>query len=100
MFEFESTPTHLEREMNLKKYEEMYGDIAKELFEKYHYTNPIVLKNLKKELPLKVTIFNKVTICGMTLLHGYIIEYSYYFNNDINYVFVYKPSIFDMERWG
>lgn len=95
----EKTLDELEREIRLKKNEDIYGEVALELFRKYHYTNPIVLKNLKKELPLRVTLLNKITIYGMTLLHGYIIQYSYYFNDDIKHEFIYKPSLHDMNSW-
>lgn len=99
-FEFGKTVDDIEREEVFKRSEKAYGDIAKEMFEKYHYTNPIVLKNLKKHLPLRVSLFNNITIYGMTMLHGYIIEYAYFFNDNIDFVFVYKPSLNDMVNWG
>lgn len=99
-FEFNKDEVDLRREEFFRENREVYGEIAKELYQKYHYTNPIVLKNLKKELPLRVTLLNKITIYGMTILEGYIIEYAYFFNDNINLRFCYKPSLYKMMKWG
>lgn len=99
-FEFKNELSGMEREKIFTSNDKIYGDIAKEMFEKYHYSNPIVLKNLKKHLPLRVSLFNKITIYGMTMFQGYIIEYSYFFNDNIDFVFAYRPSLNDMRKWG
>lgn len=96
------------QELRAEIYEEMfqrkekkvrYTELAKKLYDKFNYNNPTVLKHLKRELPLRVSLLNKITIIGMALLYEDIIQYTYYFNNDINHVFVYKPNINDMEKW-
>lgn len=77
----------------------LYTEKAKQLYDKFKYENPIVLKMLKKELPLSVRLFNKITVIGSALLYEDIIQYTYCFNDDWKHVFVYKPYISDMERW-
>lgn len=71
---------------------------AYELYNRFHYDNPIVLKYLKKSLPLRVRLLNKININGMSIENN-IIRYSYYFNNDIGFKFIYEPSVYDMEKW-
>ena len=76
-----------------------YTEKAKLLYDKFRYDNPIVLKHLRKELPLRVRLLNKVHVIGMALLYEDIIQYTYYFNNDSKRVFIYRPHISDMEMW-
>lgn len=82
-----------------KKDKTLCTERAKLLYDKFKYDNPIVLKQLKKSLPLRVSLVNKITIIGMALLYEDIIEYAYCFNDDYRHEFVYKPRIEEMEKW-
>lgn len=72
----------------------------KELYNLFNYESPIVLRELRKELPLRIRLFNKVTLIGMELSEDNHIEYKYYFNKDLKAVFIYRPSISDMKNWS
>lgn len=84
-------------EMNSKKEKKMQcTELAKEMYDKFSYKE--IEKHIKRELPLMVRLFNKVTVNGKALLYEDIIQYTYYFNDDVKNVFVYKPHIYDMKN--
>lgn len=88
------------KEVNDRKEKKtLYTEQAKELYDKFRYDNPIVKKQLRKSLPLRIRLLNKVTVIGMALMYEDTIQYTYYFNDDYTKTFVFKPYIDDMKKW-
>ena len=66
---------------------EIKHTIAKELYDRYRYDNPIVLKHLKRELPLSVRLFNKITMCSQRITEYDSIQYGYYYQNKFTKIY-------------
>lgn len=71
-----------------EKAKQLYDDISYKTVEKY----------IKKALPLRVRLFNKVEVIGKCLMYDNVITYTYRFNNSNNY-FKFEPLIYDMMEW-
>lgn len=71
--------------------------LAHELYDKIDYET--AEKYLKKSLPLRIRLFNKVKIYGKSLSENQI-TYTYVFNDEsYHYNFKYTPSLYDMKDW-
>lgn len=77
--------------MSLKEKRIKRNKLAEELYNQVEYTE--VEKLIRRELPLRVKLFNKVSVIGKSLIGEGRLAYTYYFNDDLRRCFEYVPCL-------
>lgn len=77
--------------MSLKEKRIKRIKLAEELYNQVEYVE--VEKLIRRDLPLRVKLFNKVSVIGKSLIGEGRLVYTYYFNDDLRRCFEYVPCL-------
>ncbi len=82
--------------MSFKEKEKERNDLAIDLYNGVSYED--VERLIRKDLPLRVKLFNKVSVTGKLLICEKLIIYTYCFNDNKSKMFHYMPTLDELKE--